>query len=33
MDMEAKEYNSSVVLLLALLKKTKDSIKMEADQG
>ena len=29
--MEDKEYNSSVVLLLAILKKTKDLIKMEAD--
>ena len=30
--MEDKEYNSSVVLLLAILKKTRDLIKMEADK-
>jgi hypothetical protein len=30
LDMEDKEYNSSVVLLLAILKKNKDTIKMEA---
>ena len=31
MAMKAKEYSSSVVLLLAILKKTKDLIKMKAD--